>query len=105
LSSSSHWALILSSKLTNPVVFAARLREARDEAQADRVGDRYEYDRERAGLLLHCSREWAVGYNDVRRQADQLGCIGARAIRLVSSPVKLDMHVAAFAPSNLGFPR
>ena len=52
LSIASHLPVMLASYMQQAREIAARPRQARDEARADRVGDVDEHDRDRAALPL-----------------------------------------------------
>ena len=79
---------------------AARPREARDEATADRVRDQHEYDRYGLGCLLQCPHIDASSQDNVRRQSGQIRRVFA-SFRIAFRPASVDLHVAAVGPAQL----
>src|SRR5262249_39318677 len=80
---------------------AAWPRQGRDEALADRIGDRCKYDRQGAACLLQCRHARAGrGQNDVRRKRNQLGGVFA-AVGVVPGPTIVDPRITAGGPSEL----
>jgi hypothetical protein len=81
---------------------AARPRQTRHEARANRIDDLDEHDRHGAGRPLHRSRDGGGrGQNDIRRERNQFGRIPAIAVGIARAPARLDPHVAAVGPAQL----
>ena len=101
LSTSSHFPLSGYSKLVNPVMFPPRLREAFNEALADRIDDEREHDWYRGCQLVQCSQYlWAIGQDHVGRQPNKFCRVRPRAIEIGGAKAIVDMDVAAGYPSQ-----
>jgi hypothetical protein len=101
-------AISLSSSSHFPVEYresggvAARPRQARDEASANRVGDIHKYDRHRARRLSQRPGDRrADGQDHIRCQHHQFGRVSTNAVRIARSPAGVDPHVAAVDPAQL----
>src|SRR5262245_29744127 len=83
---------------------AARAGEIRHEAAADRIGHLNEYDRQ--GVVLPQRRQhWRAGGEDqVRREADQLGCLLAQEGGVASRPAVLQAKVTPVGPAQFPQP-
>ena len=79
---------------------AARARQALDEAGADRIGTRDEYDRYAARHLQQWPRPRRRCQDDVRRERDQL-CRHLATVCDRLRPSGLDPHVATIFPTRL----
>jgi hypothetical protein len=79
---------------------SARLRQAFDEAGADRVRNDDKDDRHRARFLQQelCS-EAASGQNDVRGKCDQFRCVFTTATRIPLAKTRIDLNVEAVYPA------
>ena len=89
-------------ELREPGDVAARPRQARDEAGADRIDDLHEHDRHGAGRLLQRRHDRdAAGQDDVRRERDQFRRVSCECARDRRSPAVVDPHVAAVGPAQL----
>src|SRR5262245_5617612 len=81
---------------------AARLRQAIDEARADRIG--YLCEHNWHGARRVHQRPYghsASSQYDVRRKRDQFRGILANALGIASGPAGVDPHVAAIGPTEL----
>src|SRR5262245_65872567 len=80
---------------------AARASEVRHKAAADRIGHLNEHDRQR-GLLPQSRQNWRAGGEDqIRREADQLGCLLAQEGGVAGRPSVLQAKVASLRPAQL----
>src|SRR5262249_7614883 len=101
-SSSSHFALKPYSNEVNPGSIAARPRKAVNKPGANRIGNNHEHDGHRASRLQQRRRSRVAGDNDdIRRERDQFGRIGAKAIGIAGGPAGLDVHVTTDGPARL----
>ena len=81
---------------------AARARQAGDEAGADRIGNKHEYDRHRAGCLQQrCHAGSASCQYDIRSERDQFGGVTADAVGIARSPAMFYLKVLAYGPAQL----
>jgi hypothetical protein len=81
---------------------AAWPRQAIDKAGADRIGNDHEHDRHGTGRLQQWRRTRIAGdEDDIRRQLDQFGRIGAKAIGIARGPAGLDLDIAPDSPARL----
>ena len=71
---------------------AARARQARNEAGADRVDDNHEHDRHGAGRLQQRRRGRGASRSDedVRRQRGQFGRVSAKLVGIGRGPADFD---------------
>ena len=81
--------------MVKPVMFAAWMCQARDEAAADRIGGLQKYDRGRATLLpkSRCRRR-SFRHHDVWYQADQLFRAGSHLVDITGAPAEVDHDIA-----------
>jgi hypothetical protein len=83
---------------------AARPRQARDVAGADRVDALHEHDRDVAARLLnlrHDRRCTSAGHNDVGREREQFRRRPAQARAIARGPAGVDLQVLAGGPPRL----
>src|SRR5262249_12996756 len=81
---------------------AARARQARDHAHADRVADLREHDGHGAGRLLQCLNAWGGrGQNDVRRERQKLLGISVKEKGVARCTAIVDPAVAPLRPPSL----
>ena len=81
---------------------AAGSRIIADEAAAGRIGHLCEYDRDRAGQLLHhAQHQRALRDDHVHRLGDELGGKNQHQIGLARGPARLDRDIAAVRPAEL----
>src|SRR5215468_5331178 len=80
---------------------AARPRQARDEAAADRIAGIHEHDREGTGFSVqrHQARG-AADQNDVRGERDQFRRIFANPFGITGAPAILQPYIAAVGPTQ-----
>src|SRR5262249_50109695 len=102
LSSPSHFPLMLYSYKAKTGDIAARPSQTIDEAAADRINHRHEYDRHCVGRLLQCCDARTAGrQDDIRRQRDQFRREFANAIGIARAPAVIDLHIPADGPARL----
>src|SRR5262249_60655265 len=90
---------VLNSHETGDI--ATRTRQAVDETGTDRIDDRREYDRHRAGRLQQRPhRRAALSQNDFRRERDQFRRVSADVVSFASGPASVDPNVAADDPAR-----
>src|SRR5262249_34685230 len=90
------------SKCTRIGRVATRSRQTIDEASADRVDDRREYDRHRAGQLLQYSRGRTEASDDyIRVEAEQLLRIFAETYNIPPAPADVHLLVAPVGPTQM----
>jgi hypothetical protein len=81
---------------------AARPRQARNQAAADRVDGAGKYDRHGAARLPQRPNGRGVGgQQDVRRERDQFGGVLAIAVGIACAPASVDPHIAARGPAQI----
>jgi hypothetical protein len=81
---------------------AARPRQARDDAGADRIDGLREHDRHAAARSLYRLDESGADAEDhVRRQRDKFRGLLAIALAIARAPTMIDPQVAADAPAPL----
>src|SRR5262249_34965571 len=79
--------------------------QARNESRADRVGDRYEYDRDRLCLPLYRSGHFGRACdNHIGLQVDQFFREHLHPLDAASAPANVDSHIAAIGPTQLRKP-
>ena len=101
LSIASHLPTMLASIQQQAREIAARPRQARDEARADRVGDVDEYDRDCAALPLQRGGDRRRLCEDhVGLQCDQLFRERLDLIQLGARKASVDADIAALRPSK-----
>src|SRR6516164_10734400 len=80
---------------------AAWPRQAVDEAGSNWIGNKHEYDRQRArGLEQRLRRTGAIGEDQVGRERNQLGRDLATNVGAAGGPAVLHPHVAAIDPAQ-----
>ena len=80
---------------------AARSRQTRNDAGADRIGRRREYDRDGRCCMLCGDERWSVmRENDIDLQPDELGRELGEAFAASLRPTILDRDGAAFYPAE-----
>ena len=80
---------------------AARSRQTRDDAGADRIASRREHDRNGRCRLLCCKRRWSVvGKDDIDFQPNELVCEPGQTLGMSFSPTILDRKIAALDPAQ-----
>src|SRR5262245_60906430 len=99
VSTSSHLPANAPSMLMKPV------RQARNEASADRVGDARKYDRDRPRRLLKRSGRRSRSCKDhIRLQVNQLFREHPQSVNVAAGPTNLHPHVAATVQPNSASP-
>src|SRR5262245_15042484 len=79
---------------------AARLRQALDVSDSNRVDDTDEHNRHGAASLLQCSRDGARrGENDLGRKRDKFCRVSATALGIERAPTNVDPCVAPDRPA------
>ena len=102
LSSSSHFPLMPYSNWTNPVALPPGRAKLATKPAADRIGNKHEYDRHRAGCLQQrCHAGSASGQYDIRSERDQFGGVSADAVGIARSPAMFYLKVLAYGPAQL----
>src|SRR5262245_10941098 len=78
------------------------MRETRNKAAANRIGDECEHERNCPRLAGKGAGRWR-GYTEDRvgSQIDQFFCEGLYPIRISGAPAKFDPKIAAIGPSQL----
>src|SRR5262245_18183453 len=80
----------------------ARPRQTVDEAGADRIGNKHEYDRHRAGCLQQRRHaRSASGQYDIWIERDQFGGVSADAVGIARIPAMFYLRVLAYGPAQL----
>src|SRR6516225_9976398 len=78
------------------------MRQACDEAAADRFGELYEDNRYASGLLpQRLQRQRAADQDNVRSEAHELDRMGPYSVGVCATPAIVDVDVAAVAPAQL----
>src|SRR6516165_7624575 len=81
---------------------AARARETRDDAGADRIARGREHDRDRRCRLLCCEGSPSVlGNDDIDLEPNELVCELAQTLGVPLGPTILDREIAALDPTQL----
>src|SRR5262249_25084944 len=84
---------------------AARSRQTRDDASADRIARRREHDRDDGCRLLGCEDWWGVmRENDIDLEPDQFGGDLSEALAASLGPANLNRDVATFHPTEFAQP-
>ena len=87
-----------------PGEIAAGAGEVRHEAAADRIGHLHEHDRQGVPLSQSRHHRRAGGEDQVRREADQLGCLAVQEAGVAGRPAVLQAQVAPLRPAQLPQP-
>src|SRR5262245_25918283 len=90
--------------MCEPGSHAAGPRKARHDPKLDRGRHLNEDDRDRAGRPLQVEDGRPVGYQQIRRQPDQLSGVLAGASGLATKPAHVEPNVAPFDPAELSQP-
>src|SRR5262249_52034571 len=84
---------------------AARSRQTRDDASADRIARRREHDRDDGCRLLGCEDWWGVmRENDIDLEPDQFGGDLSEALAASLGPANLDREIATVHPTKFAHP-
>src|SRR6516162_1211005 len=81
---------------------SVRTRQACHDAKVDWIGHLHKYDRDgRCRLSRLDRRHRPFRHDEVRRFADELGCIGPDVLRIACAPDNVDPDIAVLRPTQL----